>query len=190
RLIRSINTELDTDKAQQKETFGSDWDPLLKTLEGLEDHANYSTFLSGKAEEQYREQVMRRNFKAHVAPEDIIYAQFGAGHIALTPVPYFTGFMSLLQEDPLFANRTLSMQLKCMGCRLGSDPKNSARFIPMEDGMGYTWFDSMFDMYTREEIRFQFLESLAGESTAIDLRTGVQALQITRLPYQYYIVQF
>ncbi|MEO1054152.1 MAG: hypothetical protein AAFX87_26170 [Bacteroidota bacterium] len=139
----------------------------------------------------HREKTMVRNFKLQVRPDDIVYAQFGAGHIAIGDAPYFRGFMAMVLKDPQYKGRTLSIGVNCYRCQLGTSTTAYKPYQLNDDGSGYRWNDRAYHLdVDNAEQKQTLIESLGKQSTAIDMRQAKPPFDKVKEQFQYVLVMF
>lgn len=171
-----------------QEKLKADYTHFSQTIISIDDLLIYGN--GSKKGKKHREETMVRNFKNQVAPEDIVYAQFGAGHIAIGELPNFVGFMSMLQKEPKYANRTLSISLHCMKCRLGESTNAYKPYLLFEDGSGYWWNDDAYTLSDAEEKKKALIDPLDRVDMAIDFRNAIAPFDYVKNRFQYLIIFF
>ena len=159
------------------------------TVQSLKDVVVYGNGNSQSARD-YRESVMLRNFKREVNPTDRIYAQFGAGHIANDKLSNgYTGFMSMLQKDPIYANRTLAITIHCINCRVSKNTDANIPYRLEEEGSGYYTNDGAYFL-PDNDTRHLLFKHLGHQSTAIDLRSATGNMDDLDQIFQWMIILF
>ncbi|MEQ9405758.1 MAG: hypothetical protein RIM99_19360 [Cyclobacteriaceae bacterium] len=171
-----------------KEKLEKDFTHFQQTIIAIDDLLIYGN--GSRKGKKHREETMVRNFKNQVAPEDVIYAQFGAGHIAIGELPNFSGFMAMLQKEDDYANRTLSISIHCIKCQLGESTTAFKPYILFEDGSGYWWSDSAYTLNEAGEEKKMLIDQLNQTDMAIDFRDATKPFDYVKNRFQYVIILF
>ncbi len=191
-----FNAEFKSNKKSVQEVMGAEYKEFEKIRLGIEDAVEYhNRRASQRASRTYREQVLIRNFKREITPTDIIYAQFGAGHIFLGD-SFFSlrdkhdFMMTAINKDPKYANRTLSMEVH-FECDIKNDDKPCRPSVLAGE---YTWWhEGIAGLGLKKEneaTHDKLISSLNRRNVAIDLRNAKEGLYPLSKLYQYLIIIF
>jgi len=112
---KKFDLEMKKSTHQIENKLKKDYQVFLKFSDGIEAVLHYR---NGRNSE-FREPKMTKNFISEIKPTDIVYAQFGHPHLALTAGARYkgVGFMSDVVKSPNFESKVLSIYFLCKGCK-------------------------------------------------------------------------
>ncbi len=187
-----FTSELLTNESKVVEGLGAEYKEFNKILIGIDDVIERSNIKGNQISKQ-REKVLIRNFKREIEPTDIIYAQFGAGHLFLhkSYIYEYTGYeflMTAIEADLIYKGRALNIFIHCAECSLGTSRTAYKPYRLKENG-GATSHAPIDGLEDRDfHLRIDSL--LNNESSSIDLRESKdELLQLSKL-YQFLVVVF
>ncbi len=188
----NFEIELKVNETKVKQVLGSEFDEMQKILLGIDDVIERYT-IKDKERRQQRESVLIRNFKREIKPTDIIYAQFGAGHLFLHQDYLYErrGYkfvMTVIEDEPLYKGRTLNIFVHCAECNLGSSRTAYKPYRLKENG-GSTSHGPV-DGIEERDFHLKIDSLLNNKSSSIDIRNSKdELLQLSKL-YQFLVVVF
>ncbi len=146
-----------------------------------------------KARRRHRESVLIRNFNRDIKSTDIIYLQFGAGHLFLHnddlyKYRNFEYLMTSIENTPIYAGKTLNIYVHCADCELGKSRIAYKPYRLKEEG-GYTSHPPI-DGYADTNLHLKVDNLLNNKSSYIDLRKLNDELKHLSKLYQYLVVLF
>jgi len=182
----AFDKELSANDAKVKTILGTEYEHLKKILTSIDDDIAYES-AGNKEEASVRENVLIRNFKREIAPTDIIYAQFGEGHLWLNEFHGMKNMMATINEDPKYKGLTLNIKVHCERCKLGESNTAYKPYKLRDDG-GYWWHDWIVTL--SEEDHDKLINALTSEPTVIDVRNAKENFSQLSELFQYIVVLF
>lgn len=187
-----FDIELKINEERVKKMLGLEYEDLIKINSGISDVIDrYER--NDKDRRAHREGVLIRNFKREIKPSDIIYMQFGAGHLFLHNDDLFEHrnfeyLMTAIEGTDIYTGRTLNIYVHCAECELGS---NQTAYKPyrLNDNGGYTSHPPI-DGFKEVEFHIKLDSLLNNQSSFLDLRNSKGTFsQLSKL-FQVLIVVF